>query len=417
MPSSNIPRYLFGGLITTVTVVLCLAICIVPAGAQDGQFKEDRDVEEPDAKVITQFRQMVRNGGISDNIFNQVLNYKLNSFSFPEKRGELPKMRQELVRFLQTSGLAEDATAHKRMQTRVLQVMTAMIEKEYHPFVRVNAMLVLGELNSKEPPLSFRDPPVPHPEALKVMLKAVNDPAQADAVRAAGLIGIGRHAQLGVSDEALNRQVRQAAEKLTAAEYHQWIRRQAINVLGHVGEMGRDGEIANMLMKFIADESEPMSIRCAAAEAFGSLDFSKGPKVQYKLATQMLAKLTTDAVTKANPNGGAWTDAQLDGLRAQLVQIEVGIKGRPDPTHRPTFNDPEPTPVSGMLLVLGQGNEQRKPLDELTGMFNELLAIVFNDKEFVPNELEYTKGLIDKWLAANPVEDRTLVAGKDPLPG
>ena len=57
----------------------------------------------------------------------------------------------------------------------------------YHPAVQVNAMLMIGELNSVE------QPPTPLPEALDAMIAAVQDTKLSDAVRVAALVGIERH--------------------------------------------------------------------------------------------------------------------------------------------------------------------------------------------------------------------------------
>ena len=82
--------------------------------------------------------------------------------------------------------------------------MQKLAAGNYHPAVRVNAMLMIGDLNRVE------QPPTPLPEALTVMIAAVQSDQLSDAVRATAMVGIKRHVAAGISEE-------DARKTLTAA--------------------------------------------------------------------------------------------------------------------------------------------------------------------------------------------------------
>ncbi len=68
----------------------------------------------------------------------------------------------------------------------------------YHPVVRYNAMLAIGELNTAE--VRGARTSTPLPEALPLVLQAVKDPKEAEGVKVAALQGLARHAAAGLPD-------------------------------------------------------------------------------------------------------------------------------------------------------------------------------------------------------------------------
>ncbi len=146
----------------------------------------------------------------------------------------------------------------------------------YHPAVRVNAMLMIGELNRVE------QPPTPLPEALDVMIAAVQSPKLSDAVRATALVGIKRHVVAGISDEEVRKKLTAALLKVAADDLpagatrdgREWILRQALEILGRSGSVGENNAVFTLLAKTLSDAKLPLKIRTAAAESLGRLNYS-----------------------------------------------------------------------------------------------------------------------------------------------
>ena len=76
---------------------------------------------------------------------------------------------------------------------------------KYHPAVRINAMLTIGDLNSVDSIQSAQN--VPLANAMPVLLETVNDDKLIVPVRIAALVGINRHVTAGVNDPQTQNQI------------------------------------------------------------------------------------------------------------------------------------------------------------------------------------------------------------------
>ena len=157
---------------------------------------------------------------------------------------------------------------------------------KFHPAVRVNAMLMIGELNAVEP-LGGK-PPEPLPEARTLLMKNAEDPKQIEAVKVAAVVGILRHLTLGAIDETeQQKQLDPLMLKLLksplpegqSAEGHAWLQTLAGQVLSRSGSVGAGGEVAVALAALVGDKKAPLDFRCLAARELGRLKYANGPYV------------------------------------------------------------------------------------------------------------------------------------------
>ena len=96
-----------------------------------------------------------------------------------DKPHELANFRKELSTDLRMAAV-RDANVHQELGSKILAYMGKLVQGNLHPAVRVNAMLMIGELNATED----RKSPAPLPAALTDhLLPAVSDARQPDAVR------------------------------------------------------------------------------------------------------------------------------------------------------------------------------------------------------------------------------------------
>ena len=122
--------------------------------------------------------------------------YMLPSFTNVNELHKLAVNRDELRRDLRaTSRMPEVRTALLDLTYKYMVGIATTPKYNFHPASRINAMLLLGELNQNEGPPQQKHPD-PLPRALDgVLLPQFNNAAQSDFVRGAALIGILRHAQ------------------------------------------------------------------------------------------------------------------------------------------------------------------------------------------------------------------------------
>jgi hypothetical protein len=233
-----------------------------------------------------------------DQYYNQ---YAFPRWTQPENYNALADFRKDL-RVEAQSG-KDGGPPHDRLVQLAMDYLTKLAKGHYHPAVRFNAMLAIGDLYAREAQ-GFDKPPVPLPAALPVLLEAVNAADQIDVVKLAALIGLSQHAKLGIADaQVVNQQVIPAMLKIAMtkvspgrnAEGHAWIRGRACDVLGDLRLVGQQGEVATTLAEIAGDSTAHFISRCAAARAIGKLNY-QGAGVDTAQLAMQVGKLAADAL-------------------------------------------------------------------------------------------------------------------------
>ena len=164
----------------------------------------------------------------------------------------------------------------------VMKIMSEIVKDEaFHPAVRCNAMLAIGYLNEQEAEVGHTRA-VPLAAALPVLLGAVKDADQIDAVRVAALVGLVRHCREGIASEPARNAVMQLL--LTVAttadppagrshDGHAWMRTLAIDALGGLKQVGPNNSVATALAAIVGDKAAPLNVRTAATRALGGLNY------------------------------------------------------------------------------------------------------------------------------------------------
>jgi|GEM_PF-2813227 len=213
-----------------------------------------------------------------------------NEFAFPrwtvpENYPALTEFRRELrSEFL----AAKSGPPYDRLLGLAFDYLTRLAGPEYHPAVRYNAMMAIGELNVQELQPGSRERLQPYPPALKAILDAIKS-TDSDAARVAALLGLQRHASLGITDaQVRDGQIIPMLLDLAkspppagrSADGHAWLRTMAINILATLHAVGPNGrpvtpnaELVKTLVGIVADKDAPPTTRSAAARALGTFDY------------------------------------------------------------------------------------------------------------------------------------------------
>jgi len=224
--------------------------------------------------------------------------YALARWSEEENAASVGAFRRELRSDFEN---AKSGRVHDHLNSVVLDYMKIRATGHYHPATRFNAMLMIGDLNSVE-----GKAPVPLPAALPVLLSAVEEPQQLDAVKVAALVGVLRHLQLDavkspddrktVGDAALALAGSQRPPGRTA-DGHAWMRKLAAEILGELRAAGDNGAVATTLAGMAAEATTPFYARCSAAEALGKLDYQGAAGLDASKLAASLGRLALDACT------------------------------------------------------------------------------------------------------------------------
>jgi hypothetical protein len=155
---------------------------------------------------------------------------------------------------------------------------------DYHPAGRVNAMLLIGDLDQQPRTAAAGGgiaPAVPFAAALTQaggLLATVEDPKQHTAVRVAALAGVQRHSEATGLPAAGQAAIRAALAKVLKeppsdpadADGNAWLRMRAATVLG--GMKGGPGpEAAKEIAALVSDAKAGTVARCGAAAAVGQI--------------------------------------------------------------------------------------------------------------------------------------------------
>lgn len=251
------------------------------------------EMKREQGKLRTKVTQLRGTGQISGDDRATVQQYYemfATLMTLPGMSTELAALRQEIR---QQHTVAWGNAPEKAGLATVNQILLTEMEKvamddKQTPLARYNAMLVIGDLNDVETDRLGRGDAKAMAAATPVLLAAMTDPDVNDAVKVASLIGLLRHAQLGITDKQVEKQVATELEKLAAEETvpesrstegHQWMRRRAIEVVTTIyTKQGNTPTktFSAALESIVANEENPLVFRAEAAEALGRVGGAQG---------------------------------------------------------------------------------------------------------------------------------------------
>jgi hypothetical protein len=279
-------------------------------------------------------RDKVFAGGQQEQFENYYRNYFLPRWTLPENLASLPGYRKELRNDLR---LGRTGPPHAMLREIAREMLTDLaLGADYHPAVRYNAMLMIGELNQEEPARSG-DEPVPLAAAQPLLLDAVENPDQIDAVRVAALIGLNRHVQLQrPSGGALDRILRTMLDLVSSpkpagrsVEGQAWIRSLAIHILGNLGTTGPDNVVPKTLARVMADdENSLLATRCHAVEAMGKLRYQGGAGVDplplFREIGKLAHRVCRDEIELTEEHNSVFRRMLVN---TRLTEIQRGLEG------------------------------------------------------------------------------------------
>jgi hypothetical protein len=268
--------------------------------------------------------------------------YFLPRWTVPEDLAKLPSYRKELrnSHFGKKSGATE---VHDHLNTLVLNFMKDLVSGPYHPAVQINAMLMIGELNSIES--SAEHPATPLPEALPLMIAAVGSSNLSDAVRAAALVGIQRHAVAGVADPDVRQTLITTLLKIadgdipagTAMAGRQWILGQAIETLATLGALGDGNAVFKATLQTVGNSKLSLSTRAIAAASLGRFNYAGANGINPAEAASVLGQFIVDLCTEELSKSKAKkTGEPISRQRMQqcLVAVRTALDGDGEANHK-----------------------------------------------------------------------------------
>jgi hypothetical protein len=217
------------------------------------------------------------------------------------------KKRAELIKkFIPQAG---NASTQQYLIDLTFAFATAVARSNYHPAVRYNAVLMLGELDQQL--AAGANPPVPHAKATAGLLELVeqdqiNKVHIRESVKLGALVGLERHTRFGI-DPALSERLTKAMMKVMASptpediekDVHDWVRSSAAVVLANQYKAGPTKEVQAALTALIADKKMELDDRCNVAAALGKITYPAGGEIDGDATVNALGQLTFDVIAVA----------------------------------------------------------------------------------------------------------------------
>lgn len=341
--------------------------------------------------------------------------YFFAALTQPDYRGRLSAMRMDLAKDLM---MATNAETHDYLRDLVFErTRSITTSSTFHPAVRYNCVLALGDLNQKEGVLKggTSSPPIPYQKGLGELVKLLRNSKSNDAVRVACLLGISRHAEISgaaaapqpytdnIRNVLVNTMVGLVQSNAQSAgrsqEGHDWMRQLAVDILGYLRTPGPNDASVKTLLDLIADKDASQDLRCAAARAIGRLDLEKS-QIQINAIASAIGELAVDCC-----------DEEISELGKMVTQR--GGRRRMSRSRMPRAEGPI---GMGGDYERGMGGEFGPNMRDRNGNRNVKEEIVFTDERTVSAR----RRLIDRLtviLQSLKGEKRLRIVGLTKVPG
>lgn len=313
-------------------VCMLLGACsLVVSLCAFGQEYKEAQVDE----TLAGQKDSVLSGGDAKAVKDFMRKYYLARWTVRANAQNLVKFRQEL----ETDATSRSGSAQQTLLKEAVDTLKSYAgSKDCYPACRFNAALAIGMLNEVAGDRSGSGA-TPYAGAITTLASMVNSTKEVpDYVRLAALIGLVRHAELGIKDEKMANSVKSlfakildptyAEERGIRAEVYEWFQEKALMGLASykspAGAKGGSGTLE--LFKRILDDGErSYDLRCLAARAIGDMDLDSLNNYNYLDLSKSLVLLARDfCVDEMN-----YIDAELvrDVVKTAANQVGGGMTG------------------------------------------------------------------------------------------
>ncbi len=315
-----------------------LSICLLAIGpqAQAQQYKSiPAKMNEKAAKLLLRQKvgpalrnaaALATNKADIDNYFKGYLYPTMTSTS-PQALGNLAELRDDLFNQTLRNGSAKATQGYITKMT--LGAMGVLAKgKVYHPAVRYNAVLVLGQLDQE---YSGRGTgakkPVPLPAGTAALLEYLESDTIGGAkiptsLRLGALVGLTRHARFGIDPQYADRVTKVAIDLINQKEkpedittdVHHWLKCQAGQLLAKQYAAGPNAAAHEALIGMIVDKEMSLADRCCVAALLKEMDYAAAGGLDATSAVMALGGLATDVMSEEAEHARDYKKEVLKGF-------------------------------------------------------------------------------------------------------
>jgi hypothetical protein len=265
-----------------ILCVACAGLLAPVSRAQEGSFKQGQPNPEartklPSVQNVWENAAEFQNAAALaefDSYFQQYL-FPAMAVSTADGLRELGGHRDRLMRLLERPVYPQ---IYERLTGMTLEAMKAIATDNYHPAARYNAMLVIGSLDQTAgDPSGAGTPPVPLPAAADFLIQQLQS-SSSDVLKLGALIGLERHAQIGLPEEKRAAVTDELIKMVTSerpgdrtVEFHSWLQFRAAHVLAQLKSLGENNRVHDALIGLLNSDSVSVVDRVHVAQALSYL--------------------------------------------------------------------------------------------------------------------------------------------------
>jgi len=248
-----------------------------------------------------------------DEFFMKWLFPIMTAYDPPEALGQLSAAREQLfTRYINT---AKSQGARDHLTSNTLKAMGAIAKGAYHPAVRYNAALIVGQLDQA--------PGTPLPAATEVLVSLLESDEIAkvpvpSALKVAAIVGLQR--RLAGLDPAMNQRIAKAATAIAlrkelpedaSAEAYGWVRKDAAKILTAQVAQGMTPEVHQTMVTLISDKSINLDDRCSIAQLLKPDMYKSAQGLDIDAMTVALGDLAKQVLTIEAKDAKKYQDEQF----------------------------------------------------------------------------------------------------------
>jgi hypothetical protein len=308
--------------------ILALAVVIVGGAISPRAFAQNyRALQPPVAeaqaraltgRVATILRSTSNPGAeeikVLDDFFMKNLFPSMTAYNPPEKLGELAELREQLfTRYINT---AKSQGARDHLTSSALKAMGAIAVGNYHPSVRFNAALVVGQLD--------QTPGTPLPAAAENLVTLlekdeINKVAVPTALKVAAIVGLQR--RINGMEPAMAERAGKAATAIAlrkelpddaSPQAYGWVRRNAAKLLTAQVAKGMTPDVHQTMLTLISDKSISLDDRCNIAQLLKPEMYQTADGVDFNAMAIALGDLAKQVLTLEAKEARKFEDEYLD---------------------------------------------------------------------------------------------------------
>lgn len=251
-------------------LLLAIGAAVPPAFGQqeeDARFSNWTKIET--AAETRAFKESVTAGGFDAAARGYLEQIALPQLALEANRPTIERIRKRMREYL-LSGITEAKALDEANKTFLTFMESVAANREAEPVVRVNAMLLIGELQGPDRK--------PWPPAASVLAASAVKPDLPKAVQVAAVVGLARHVEAARGQaEAQQRLLpivapvirailgdAKGAEQVAESD---WLASRCLTMLPDLGPM--QPEIAAEAVRILGDDSRAINVRVRAASALG----------------------------------------------------------------------------------------------------------------------------------------------------